>query len=198
MSEITSSATPPNRGRRRDPRIDRAILDAARRLFAAGGFNRISIEEIADEARVTRPTVYRRFDNKYELVKEALRSLRSDTTPPKTRGDLRTDLILHLEDLREAATGHKGMAMTGAVLVEEQHRPELLELFREGVVRPRRQMIRDMLEQAKNRGDIRDDVDLDTLVDLIIGVFHATYLKSSQISPDWAERAVDLLLPAIR
>lgn len=66
-SEVPAKRTP---GRPRHLPLDeqrRQILDAARHVFAANDFNGTTIERIAREAGVTRPTVYEFFSNKEEL-----------------------------------------------------------------------------------------------------------------------------------
>src|SRR5262249_37433324 len=52
------------RGRPRDPRVDRAILETAQRLLATGEYLWMSVDDIADAAGVTKPTLYRRLASK--------------------------------------------------------------------------------------------------------------------------------------
>ncbi len=44
------------------------ILDAARRLFAAHGFDEITMADVADEAGVARATVFNHFGSKHALI----------------------------------------------------------------------------------------------------------------------------------
>lgn len=195
-------ASPPPRkrarGRPRDPRVDQAIIDTTLRLLASGGYLRMSVDQIAEEVGIAKPTIYRRFASKEVLAMTAMSALRHRNAPPLVTGDLRADLIWQLHDLRSASTRYGGMPMTGAVLVEEQHRPELLRLFREGVVRARRDTVRQILSDAVARGDARADADLDVVVNLLIGYWYATYIGEPPIPDDWAERAVDVLLAYLR
>ncbi len=46
----------------------RAILDAASRLFAARGFDRVSMEELGSAAGVSGPAVYRHFPGKQSVL----------------------------------------------------------------------------------------------------------------------------------
>jgi AcrR family transcriptional regulator len=60
----------------------RRILDAAERLFLARGYGATTIEAIAEEAGVSVPTVYVRFENKRLLLKALLdRSIAGDDDP---------------------------------------------------------------------------------------------------------------------
>ena len=50
----------------------RQLLDVALERFAANGFHRTSMEEIADAAGVTKPVLYQHFGSKRELYLEML------------------------------------------------------------------------------------------------------------------------------
>lgn len=56
------------------------ILEAAARLFAAKGFNGVSVREIAEEASVTKPVIYYYFDNKNELHETIIRDAFANMT----------------------------------------------------------------------------------------------------------------------
>jgi hypothetical protein len=86
------------------------------------------------------------------------------------------------------------MSLLGTVLAEEHETPELLALYREHVVRPRRQAVRAVLERARERGELRADADLDLAVTMLIGAYYAQYLAGDPFPPDWAERGVDAIL----
>src|SRR2546421_1778913 len=43
------------------------ILDAAARVFAEEGYDRASIEQIADLAGITKPVIYHHFESKRDL-----------------------------------------------------------------------------------------------------------------------------------
>src|SRR3954468_16705193 len=50
----------------------RQLLDVALEAFAANGFHRSSMEDIADAAGVTKPVLYQHFGSKRELYLELL------------------------------------------------------------------------------------------------------------------------------
>ena len=52
------------RGRPRDPRTHDAIMTATRHLLTRDGYDQVSMDAIAKEAGVSRPTVYRRWPSK--------------------------------------------------------------------------------------------------------------------------------------
>ncbi len=67
-------AKPNAPGRPKDPGKRCAILDAAKRLFVSLGFERVSMDQIAAEAGVSKLTVYSHFGDKESLFGEAVRA----------------------------------------------------------------------------------------------------------------------------
>ena len=73
----SKSATPPKPaapGRPKDPEKRAAILDAAQRLFLSHGYERVSMDQIASEAGVSKLTVYSHYGDKDSLFGEAVRA----------------------------------------------------------------------------------------------------------------------------
>ena len=67
-------AKPAGPGRPKDPGKRAAILDAAKRMFVAHGFDGVSMDQIASEASVSKLTVYSHFGDKESLFGEAVRA----------------------------------------------------------------------------------------------------------------------------
>lgn len=180
-------------GRPREPETDARILDAAFRLMAQGGYVRMSMDAVAAEAGVTKPTIYRRWPSKIELAMAALRAYCDASRPPAV-GDTRADLIAELEHFRRAISRPYGMSLYGTVLAEEHETPELLAAFRESLVVPRRRALRAILDAAQARGELRPDADVALAVNMLVGAFYAQYVAGDPFAADWSARLVDTLL----
>lgn len=87
--------------------------------------------------------------------------------------------------------------MIGTLLAEEAHTPGLIELFRKNIVRPRRDGLLAILEAARRRGELRPGADLDAAVNLLVGSFYARYLAGEEVTSDWPERVVAVVLPGL-
>ena len=183
-------------GRPRDPGVDRAILAATLRQLADAGYGRMSMDAVAAEAGVTKPTVYRRWPTKADLATAALAELHPQAPPPAS-GSTPGDLRAILRDFQRSVFRPNGMAMIGTLLVEERHTPELITLFRERVVHPRRALLRQVLDEADRRGQLRDGADIDAAVNMLIGSFYAYYLTGDTMPRDWARRLVDTVWKGI-
>ncbi|MGH7925705.1 MAG: TetR/AcrR family transcriptional regulator [Candidatus Binatus sp.] len=68
----------PTRSDRRMVRNRKALLDAAEKLIAEKGFERVTIDEIAETADLAKGTFYNYFDDKDEIAKELALTIRRD------------------------------------------------------------------------------------------------------------------------
>ncbi|MCP2338936.1 TetR/AcrR family transcriptional regulator [Actinomadura rupiterrae] len=183
-------------GRPRSAEKDAAILRSALELLASHGYTRMTLDQVAAAAGVSKSTVFLRWKTKADLLTAALESVRMMDAPPLT-GDVRSDLVAILEDFAATVERVRGMALIGTCLVEEAHTPELLTLLRERTVLPRRALLRGVLEQARDAGRVRADMDAEAAVSALLGPFYADYMAGRGGRPGWAETAVDLVLAAL-
>ena len=179
-------------GARKDPEADRLILETAHRLLREQGYDRLTIDAVAREAGVARTTVYRRYRDKADLVSAAIGTLRAPAKRSAS-GDARQDLIAHLDSVRR----NYGVSLAGTLLMEEPHNPRLLELFRERMVVPQRQIVAETINEGIERGQLRADVDVERILDLLLGAFFATVFADGRPGPSWPEQIVDALWPAL-
>jgi AcrR family transcriptional regulator len=158
----------PVRGRPRSAEADRAIFDATVRLLERDGYARMSMERVAEEAGVGKTTIYRRYRGKADLVTGALAALRGDETAPDS-GDARTDLIEMMRRFEGTKGRTHSMHMTAAMFGAQDHDPELVELFRERIITPRRLQGIAVMERGIARGQIRPDVDVQLVLAMMVG-----------------------------
>jgi AcrR family transcriptional regulator len=184
-------------GRPRSQRADAAILDAAMAEMAERGYARMSVDAVAARAGVSKPTVYLRHSCKADLATAALAAFQQRALPAPS-GDTRADLVALLRHLRRGVERPFGMAMIGTVLAEEDHTPQLLELFRERLVAPRRTAIRAVLEAARARGELRAGADVGAAVQALVGADYAQYLSGAPFPRRWPGSVVDVVLDGVR
>lgn len=191
-------ASPPARrpGRPRSAARDDAILDAALDLLAHDGYARMSMDGIAARAGVSKATLYLRYRGKSDVATAALARLRAVHERAPT-GDIRADLIARLEGALAYASAPSVMPLVGTCLAEEHRTPELLALFRERSIAPRREMLRAILAVGIDRGEVRADADIEATVDLILGAYIGRHLAGRAASTGWAAAVVDTVLSGI-
>ena len=192
-----AAAEPRAPGRPRSARVDEAILHAARAELAERGYARMSVDAVAARAGVSKPTVYLRHATKADLATAAIASMGAASRPAPT-GDVRADLIAHLRLLRAGLERPFGMATLGTVLAEEHETPELLALFRDRLVAPRRRELRAVLAGGRERGELRADANLDIAVSALVGAFFARYLAGETLGGRFVTSLVDTILDGLR
>ena len=169
MSRLASeveTAKPPGRPRRRS--TDYAITTAALDVLAERGFQAATIEAIAERAGVGRNTIYRRWRSKEELIADALRELTTDFDVWRS-DDLFTLLLNWLRDFSRTFSDPLLGRLLAGVLGELQRNPVFADVYAERVVRPRRDALLGRLREAQEQGELRADVDVEYVADLLGG-----------------------------
>jgi AcrR family transcriptional regulator len=190
----------PIRGRPRDERVTRAIIETALRQLMAEGYARLTMESVASEAGVSRATIYRRFKDKADLVTAAIADHANAGPAPAGWGGPGTpgradDPRAHLERFLldfDDRFNRSCIEVLGGLLADRED-PTALALHRERVIEPRRAYARALLEQARDAGELDPDADLDLALDMLVGVVIARAVAGRDPEPGWAQRALDLV-----
>ena len=187
----SSGRTP---GRPRDAALDAAILAAAVRQLGERGYAGMSIEGVAAAADTTAPSLRRRYRGKLELALAGVDAMSAEP-PPGATGEPRADALAILENLRATLVDRNGMAIVGTILAEHRRNPELLDHFRQRLVEPRRERLRQALARGAETGQLQAGLDLDAAASLLIGSLYASYFRTQRIPDDWAERTLRIVWP---
>jgi AcrR family transcriptional regulator len=144
-----------------------AILQAALELAAEVGLRGSTIEGIAARAGVGKATIYRRWKTKEELFTEALRGVAFELPDPDS-GSVRGDIVGIVAFTVEHWTPAAALLMP-RLMVESAADPELFAVMREVLVDPRRELVKRVVRRGIDRGELRADLDLEVVTDLLIG-----------------------------
>jgi AcrR family transcriptional regulator len=195
MSRITHPVHRP----RVEGEREEEILDATVNLLMEVGYDRLTMDAVAREARASKATLYRRWETKASLVVEAL--ARGKTAPhveTHDTGSLRGDLLATFcghEGMSGAATG-----ILGSVLTAVSTDPEFAERFREQFIAPKLEVSLDIYRRAQARGEIREDIDVEIVAPALAGILlHRAFIMGAPIDDETIERVVDhVILPAVQ
>jgi AcrR family transcriptional regulator len=184
---IAGEVEKPKPGRPRSEKMHKAILQTALRQVFAMGFRAVSIESIAAEAGVGKPTIYRRWPNKAAVVMDAfLVEVEPGTVfPAKARAidSLRLQMLSQVKAFRGKFGG-----LIKALLGEAQFDPELAEAFRERWIMPRRRKLRTVIEEAMRQGDFRKDIDPELAMDMLYApIYYRLQIGSGPLSESFVE-----------
>jgi AcrR family transcriptional regulator len=128
-------------------RIDKraAILDAAYRVFAREGYERASIDEIAADAGVAKPTIYNHFGAKEELFRQVVldsalytnaNTLNAIESIPMRPADLSGELERVGEKLVGCLQDGRAMTLQRLLWSEIYHFPDLWDVVQDQAARP--------------------------------------------------------------
>ena len=176
------------------------IYTAALDVLADVGYDRMTMDAVAARAKASKATLYRHWPGKSELVVDAVRHLREETTAtlPDT-GTLRGDLRAHLGGVTEHA-GDAQVCMMRGMIAACARDAELAQIFQEQLVDAKRGATMTLLERARMRGEIGDGVDLDLVVDVAPAMLVFRRLLTTHVVDDaYLDRLVDeVWLPLLR
>jgi AcrR family transcriptional regulator len=122
-------------------RLDKreAILDAAFRVFAEHGYERASVDAIAAEAGVAKPTIYNHLGGKENLFREVMiatvtrfnaRTLATLDEFPAKPADLRAALVEVGTKLGSCVIDQQSTAMSRLLAAESARFPDLFDAMR--------------------------------------------------------------------
>ncbi|MGX9885497.1 TetR/AcrR family transcriptional regulator [Streptomyces sp. NPDC002276] len=149
-------------------RVDKrqAILDAAFAVFARRGYAEACVQEIAEEARVAKPTVYNHLNDKETLfrhtIEAAADALMAENLAVVERlrerapdGDLRMALADLAQRLLRICCGERARALRWLTYAQVARFPDLIETVQERTAHRPRAALADRLARLSLAGRLR-------------------------------------------
>jgi AcrR family transcriptional regulator len=156
-------------GRKREPGTDAAAVQAVLDLVSVGAtLSGLSLVMIAEQAGVSRNSLYRRWKTKDELYLDVLDAINSPL-PEFDGPTAREDLTAHLAILIERTLDKRAGSMLRALLAEAAAFPELHRRYFEEIVAPRREVMYRLIRRGIAGGEIRPDVDVAFVNEMLVG-----------------------------
>lgn len=183
-------------GRPRDPDLADAILRATIELLAENGYKGTSLDAVAKKAGVGKPTLYRRWHSKLDLVVAAVERYTHQLVMPSS-GNSRERVTQFMEEWWLLAAESENMTVTGmlaSVLSDLQRYPELKQAVLRGLLYKRRAEMHELLELGINSGELQPDLDADLVIDLLFSPLLVRRIVSGgPVSPKAARKIVDII-----
>lgn len=179
-------------GRPRDEATGPAILDAARRLVHRKGYAAVSISDIVKAAGVSRQSLYRRWSSKADVILDAFFET-AVPAPALAEGDSRLPALRRFLVMLFAQIDADGKSITELIAASVTD-PDFGQRFREKFVKPRENVMRDLLEGAVAAGELPRSYDIDTSLAALHGAFWYRVLNREPLTDEFAERLADMIL----
>jgi AcrR family transcriptional regulator len=166
-----------------------AVLSAAVEIAGLRGYGGAKVEDIAAEAGVGKPTIYRWWPNKAALFIEAYCKLVPSDIAAEDTGSLAGDLDSFLGRLYG---GTAASDILSRLIAEAQADPVLARHLREAYVAPRREILRSIVIRADHRGEIPMPANADFISDLFSSaVWFRLLLDERELSEDFRHQFVN-------
>jgi AcrR family transcriptional regulator len=152
------------RGRPRDPGVDTAIRAATVELLGEAGYARLTMDQVAARARVSKSSLYLRWPNKVALVADALQHRARAVPDIPDTGSLPSDVREFLTALLRSR--HEASQALAAVSGEIATNPELRQAWHRGLAGMLTGCLRVIVDRAVARGELPADSDTELLAGL--------------------------------
>jgi AcrR family transcriptional regulator len=196
-----NSTTPsPRAGRPRSQTTRKAIMRAVLSMLKREDYADISIERIASTAKVSKHSIYRWWNSKGDIVLDAffeyaLTRAAKVAHSDNVFADLENFVIAAYQSWRDPLY-EKGLR---GLVIEMAFDASLRRKFNEAYLTPRKKIIGNILQHGIDRGQLRADTDIETVVDVVCGFvwFHISFNATGQDERRAAQNLVAMLCPWI-
>ena len=188
-------------GRKRNPALSDAILEACIELLADEGFDRMTMDTVATRAKVGKAALYRRWSSKVALVRDALGWMNRGTLNIEhlpDMGNLRDDFLATVQptSLEYGRRKLRVLAGLGSFFAQV---PEVVEQ-NEQIFAARDEVNRRLIRRAMDRGEISKDAPVDWVCETMnaAAVYRGLILRKA-FDKEWFVGLIDcIVLPALR
>lgn len=145
------------------------------------------MEQIAKTAGVGKPTIYRRWTSKEELIAAAMETMIADEAGWASHEPIAAEspyvvVEAAIEKAAVTVTTDRYRALVARVFGSAVSHPKLMSIYWERYILPRRKLAADLLARAQQWGTVAEDVDFDVAIDMMVGA--VTYRVLQPDPPD--------------
>jgi AcrR family transcriptional regulator len=187
------------RGRRPADEVREEVLAAAGELLLAEGMAGFTFERVSAISGASRTTLHKWWPSRGALAAESyFRTVAGTLAFPDT-GDIAADLTEQMLAFVRLVTGTAAGRVLAELIGSAQTDPELAAAYREHYSAPRRALAVTAIEAARDRGELRVDVDAEAVVDQLWGAcYHRLLIPDQPLTEDFARTLVDQLVRGVR
>jgi len=176
-----------------------AICEAVYELLAEVGYDRMTMDGVAERARASKATIYRMWPDKPRMVAEALTQRFAGHTEVTDTGSLRGDLLALMRYACGVVDSSDGDVISG-VMTAAAREPALAAILHECIIEQKKPVHATLIRRAAARGEIPAETDPALLHEVMHAMVLSRKLWGCQdgARPDWAEQVVDdVLMPIL-
>ena len=177
---MTADHTRRGRGRRPAAEVRSEILEAAGELLFADGMAAFNIEKVAKRSGASKMTIYKWWPSKGALALDGYFHKVSPELEFADTGDIEADLRSQLHSFLRVIRDSPAGRVIAELIGQAQSDPDLKAGYLQRYSSPRRALAVDAMEKAKQRGQLSQTVDPETVVDQLWGACYNRLLLPDQ------------------
>lgn len=186
------------RGRPRNNEAEASILAASYELLLEIGFGSVTVEKIAERAKVSKATIYKWWPNKAAVVMDGYLSAASARLPVPDTGSVMEDIMIHAVNLSIFLRSREGKIIT-ELIGEGQFDAGLAEAYRARFFAPRRQEAGQLLERGVARGELKENLDIGSTLDLLYGpIFYRLLITDNTLDEAFVKYVISSAFEGIK
>jgi AcrR family transcriptional regulator len=185
--------------RRRGNALYAAIFEATLEELTAVGYAELKMEHVANRARASKGSLYRRWPSRAELVADAVHYTLPGCGEPPNAGNVREDILSCMRGFAKLLNGPSGEAVRG-LMTETIRNPDLMEVIRVRFIAPGVSLFFDVLRRGALRGEVRATALTTRIASVGPDLLRQYFLTHRSPIPDQVliEIVDEVLLPLVR
>ncbi|MBH0333438.1 TetR family transcriptional regulator [Brevibacillus brevis] len=173
------------RGRPRNVETHKSILFSSYELLLEDGFKAVTVDKIAERAKVSKATIYKWWPNKAAVIMEGFLYAATERLPVPDTGSTFQDICIHATSLTRFLTSREGNIIK-ELIGEGQLDPNLALEYRERFFQPRRMQAKELFEKGIQRGDLKENLDVELCIDLVYGpIFYRLLVTGDELNDSY-------------
>ena len=175
------------------------VLRSTVELMLEQGYRALTIEKISAHSGVARSSIYRYWDGVPDVAIEAIEAALGPTHSTPYRENLRDTLVAHYRQYVEIlSSGERGRLLPS--LIEAAHYDSRFKELFENMIVKRTLATANIVEEAKQKGDLSPETPSDWIIDFIGGALHHRLLVTGAAVDErgYVEWLVDSALSGTR
>ena len=186
------------RGRPRNVETHKSILSASYELLLEDGFKAVTVDKIAERAKVSKATIYKWWPNKAAVIMEGFLYAATARLPVPDTGSTFQDIFIHATSLTRFLTSREGNIIK-ELIGEGQLDSNLALEYRERFFQPRRMQAKELFEKGIQRGDLKENLNVELCIDLVYGpIFYRLLVTGDELNDSYMHDLVTNAFEGIR
>lgn len=179
------------RGRRPTDVVRREVLAAAGELLLKSGLEAFTIDRVAATSGASKMTIYKLWPSKGALALEGYFAAVDDALQFPDTGHVEADLRHQLHAFVDLLTTTRAGRVVAQLIGLAQTDPALMEAYLASYSGPRRALAVARLGAALEKGELRPDLDPESVIDQLWGAcYHRLLIPDQPLTEDLARTLV--------